>query len=34
MAILKKAYVNKFKCFKKGYYSSKVVNIKDVAKII
>jgi hypothetical protein len=33
MAVLEKVYVNKFKCFKEGYHSSKVANIKDAAKI-
>jgi hypothetical protein len=33
MAVLKKAYVNKFTHFKEGYCSSKVANIKDAAKI-
>jgi hypothetical protein len=33
MAILRKVYVNKFKCFKEGYHSLKVANIKSTAKI-
>jgi hypothetical protein len=33
MTVLEKVYVNEFKCFKEGYCSLKVVNVKDTAKI-
>ncbi len=33
MAVLGKAYVNEFKCFKEGYRSSKVANVKGAAKM-
>jgi hypothetical protein len=33
MAVLGKAYINKFKRFKKGYCSLKVVNIKGATKM-
>jgi hypothetical protein len=33
MAVLEKAYVNKFKRFKKGYCSPKVANVKGAAKM-
>jgi hypothetical protein len=34
MAVLRKVYVNKFKHFKEGYHSLKVVNVKDNMEMI
>jgi hypothetical protein len=33
MAVLRKIYVNEFKCFKEGYCSLKVANIKGATKM-